>query len=338
MRWWWFGPAVTKAELEREMRLMKEGGIGGFEVQPVYPLAWTTPPRASKTSPTCPVNFSSLRSPPESTRTWLAHGSNARQRLAVRRAAGLDRDAAGKLRSKRVVARRRRRMPVPDIGAGERLLAVFLAPHAGPNARMARPRGDRNRGGRRTLPETAGSHEVLFFISSRSGMMVKRAAVGAEGFVLNHYDRAAVEQYSKNVGDRLLQVLRRNRRTPSSATAWRCTGLDRPTFSTSSKKRRGYDLKPLLAGAGARRRPGHRGHPPRLGPDADGVVRRTFMAPMHDGRSATSTLFRIQGYGMPPATISSNACADLPEGEGSAWKTVRASRWAASASHLLGGR
>src|SRR5437763_634039 len=34
MRWWWFGPAVTKPELEREMRLMKDGGIGGFEVQP----------------------------------------------------------------------------------------------------------------------------------------------------------------------------------------------------------------------------------------------------------------------------------------------------------------
>src|SRR6266498_4560134 len=39
MRWWWFGPAVTKPQLEREMRLMKAGGIGGFEVQPVYPLA-----------------------------------------------------------------------------------------------------------------------------------------------------------------------------------------------------------------------------------------------------------------------------------------------------------
>ena len=23
MRWWWFGPAVNKVELEREMRLMK---------------------------------------------------------------------------------------------------------------------------------------------------------------------------------------------------------------------------------------------------------------------------------------------------------------------------
>src|SRR6267378_1273951 len=39
MRWWWFGPAATRPELEREMRVMKEGGIGGFEVQPVYPVA-----------------------------------------------------------------------------------------------------------------------------------------------------------------------------------------------------------------------------------------------------------------------------------------------------------
>jgi hypothetical protein len=25
MRWWWFGPTVEKSQLEREMRLMKEG-------------------------------------------------------------------------------------------------------------------------------------------------------------------------------------------------------------------------------------------------------------------------------------------------------------------------
>src|SRR5512137_2909743 len=39
VRWWWFGPAVTRPQLEREMKLMKAGGIGGFEVQPTYPLA-----------------------------------------------------------------------------------------------------------------------------------------------------------------------------------------------------------------------------------------------------------------------------------------------------------
>src|SRR6478672_4363743 len=38
MRWWWFGAAVTKPEIERELRVMKDAGIGGVEVQPVYPL------------------------------------------------------------------------------------------------------------------------------------------------------------------------------------------------------------------------------------------------------------------------------------------------------------
>src|SRR5580698_925584 len=38
VRWWWFGPAVTRPELAREMEQMKAGGFGGFEIQPVYPL------------------------------------------------------------------------------------------------------------------------------------------------------------------------------------------------------------------------------------------------------------------------------------------------------------
>src|SRR5690348_15538690 len=51
VRWWWFGPAVDKRELEREMLRMKEGGIGGFEVQPVYPLALDDPQRGFKNLP-----------------------------------------------------------------------------------------------------------------------------------------------------------------------------------------------------------------------------------------------------------------------------------------------
>ena len=38
MRWWWFGSAVEEAELERELNVMKAAGIGGVEIQPVYPL------------------------------------------------------------------------------------------------------------------------------------------------------------------------------------------------------------------------------------------------------------------------------------------------------------
>src|SRR5215471_16138370 len=51
MRWWWFGPSVTKPEIERELRVMKEGGIGGVEVQPVYPLLPDDPQNGIKNIP-----------------------------------------------------------------------------------------------------------------------------------------------------------------------------------------------------------------------------------------------------------------------------------------------
>src|ERR1700750_206101 len=43
MRWWWFGPAVTKSELQRELEQMKAAGIGGVEVAPLYPQALDDP-------------------------------------------------------------------------------------------------------------------------------------------------------------------------------------------------------------------------------------------------------------------------------------------------------
>src|SRR5258708_39733841 len=43
VRWWWFGPFVTPEEIEAEMRRMKEGGFGGFELAVVYPMALDDP-------------------------------------------------------------------------------------------------------------------------------------------------------------------------------------------------------------------------------------------------------------------------------------------------------
>ncbi len=47
MRWWWFGPAVTNAELQKELRTMRRAGIGGVEIQPVYPLVLDDEKRGS---------------------------------------------------------------------------------------------------------------------------------------------------------------------------------------------------------------------------------------------------------------------------------------------------
>src|SRR5947207_2301166 len=38
MRWWWFGPAVTNPEIQRELEQMKAAGIGGVEIATLYPL------------------------------------------------------------------------------------------------------------------------------------------------------------------------------------------------------------------------------------------------------------------------------------------------------------
>ena len=73
MRWWWFGPSVTRAGIERELRLMKEGGIGGVEIQPVYPLALDDPASGLVTHPflSASTRFASTSRISRST-TWRA--------------------------------------------------------------------------------------------------------------------------------------------------------------------------------------------------------------------------------------------------------------------------
>jgi hypothetical protein len=44
-RWWWFGGAVTPDEITRELTLMKEAGLRGVELQPVYPVEVDDPQR-----------------------------------------------------------------------------------------------------------------------------------------------------------------------------------------------------------------------------------------------------------------------------------------------------
>ena len=144
MRWWWFGPAVTKPQLEREMRLMKEGGIGGFEVQPVYPVALDDETAGIKTFPFLSDEFIDA----------LRFTSEKARELGLRFDLTLGSgwpfggpfvplsDAAGKLRYENVkVSANSRRVKVPDIGIGEKLLAVFVAQHSKqlyPHAKPAR--------------------------------------------------------------------------------------------------------------------------------------------------------------------------------------------------------
>lgn len=186
-------------------------------------------------------------------------------------------------------------------------------------------------------PGGQGSREVLFFISSRTGMMVKRPSAGAEGFVLNHYDRGALTAYLERVGDRLLQAFGAN---PPYAVF--CDSLEvyesdwTPDFLDQFRTRRGYDLKPYLPALVADAGPHTAALRHDWGQTLTELLNERFVSPMQEWAHQNQTRFRLQGYGTPPATLSSNARVDLPEGEGAQWKTLSATRWASSASHIYG--
>lgn len=39
VHWWWFGPAVTRPEVERELKVMHRAGIASVLIYPVYPIS-----------------------------------------------------------------------------------------------------------------------------------------------------------------------------------------------------------------------------------------------------------------------------------------------------------
>ena len=123
---------------------------------------------------------------------------------------------------------------------------------------------------------------------------------------------------------------------PSFATASRCTARTGPlTLPAEFARRRGYDLLAVLY---------------RLtvdGPDAARLradyhrtlvelYEENFVAVCQRWAARRGVPFRIQGYGTPPATISSYRFADMFEGEGWGWREITQTRWASSAAHLYG--
>src|SRR6202522_256059 len=51
VRWWWFGAAVVKPEILRELQQMKADGIGGAELAFEYPLVLDDPAKNLKNLP-----------------------------------------------------------------------------------------------------------------------------------------------------------------------------------------------------------------------------------------------------------------------------------------------
>jgi len=345
MRWWWFGPSATRSELKRELEQMKAAGIGGVEIATPYPLALDDPQTGFH-------NYSFVSD---------EHLDNLRFAAEEARKLGMRVDitlgsgwpfggphipvtqAAGELRVESVpVGADVASIPVPALEPGEQMLAVFVAPAAngGADFRQAKQMPTPS-GARMDLAELSTARVVLFFISSRTGMMVKRAAQGAAGFVLDHYDATAIQNHLVAVGDRLLSAFGDRPPYAIFSDSLEDYGSDwTPELLSEFQRRRGYDLKPLLPALVGDIGPITAAVRHDWGQTLTELANERYLQPIHDWAHRHSTLFRSQTYGYPPVTLSSNRFEDLPEGEGKAtinmWLQFSDTRWAASAGHLFG--
>ncbi|WP_206244369.1 glycosyl hydrolase [Novosphingobium terrae] len=329
VRWWWFGPAVEDKEIDREIAAMKAGGFGGFEVQPTYPLSPDDPAHGLNNLPYLSDAFIAR----------LAHaGETARRegmRIDVTIGSGWPfggphvpvTQAASMIRMVSVdLPRNQTSACAPAPQAGEQLLAAYAD-----GQRIGLTDGCAS------LPGNSSLRQITFAIASRTGQQVKRAAVGAEGFVIDHVDASAVQHHLAVVGGRLLQAFPKDQppyamfsdSLEAYGSNW--TG-DLPQ---QFRQRRGYDLLD---------------HIPALihqGPESEAVrydwartlselVDERYLSPITAWAQNHNTRFRAQVYGFPPPTLSSNALVTLPEGEGADWRSFTSTRWATSAAHLYG--
>ncbi|WP_460797715.1 glycosyl hydrolase [Microbacterium sp. GXF0217] len=187
------------------------------------------------------------------------------------------------------------------------------------------------------LPKGAGPRTLVVATAGPTGQLVKRAADGAEGPVLDHYSREAVEHHLRTMGETLLRAAG----GADFVHAVFCDSLEvydadwTPALVEEFEARRGYDPRSSLfhlrlsGSAGATFRADyHR--------TLSELAEENFLDVVHRWASSHDVLFRVQNYGQPPVRVSGYRHADLIEGEGWGWLGIPQTKWASSAAHHLG--
>jgi hypothetical protein len=341
VRWWWFGPAVVKPELEQEMKYMKEGGFGGFEVQPTYPLALDGQyPGLRNFQFLSPeffdmIGFVAAKAKDLGLRFDLTLGSGWPYGGPM-----FTRDeAAQSIGNGGSVQVQPGQASVAPAAGGANIIAAVLGPILGvaDPAQAYLPLKVAN--GAAQLPANLqGATQVQFFVYAPANLMqVKRPALGAEGFIMDHYSSAAVAKFINQIA--LPEINACGQNLPYSIF---CDSLEisgegwTPELLDEFKKRRGYDLTPLLGSLFDANFPKAAEIRADWGKTIAEVFDDNFVKTFTQLAHDHDTRFRIQAYGTPPTTLTTYADSDMSEGEQYNWRQFSGTRWAASAGHLLG--
>jgi alpha-L-rhamnosidase len=337
MRWWWFGGAVTKPELEKELNDMHNAGIGGVEIQPVYPLMLDDEAKGIKNLPYLSPDFLDAISFANKTarslgmRVDITLGSGwpyGGPHTTLDQSAGCLKIATIPITGNNVNA--------PQLLAGESLIASFVASGTPTSYTAASAQPLPNTANPIIVPATQpGDRVALFFIASHTKQTVKRPSVGAEGLVLDHFSSAAIDEHLTDVATPLIKAFGNQPPYAVFSDSLEVYSADwTANLPTEFQRRRGYNLihhLPELAAGGTPEAEAVRHD---WGETLSDLVRDNYLKPINTWATNHNTKFRSQTYGIPAVTLADESIPTLPEGEGPQWRAYSFTRWASSASHL----
>ncbi|QMV18011.1 hypothetical protein GOB94_04390 [Granulicella sp. 5B5] len=355
VRWWWFGPAVVKPEILHELEQMKADGIGGAELAFVYPEVLDDPAKGLKNLPfLSPAMLDAVRYAQE-------QGRRLGLRIDITLCSGWPyggpstplAQAAGRLRTIEIaVPANATSVSVPTLGQGESFLSASIAkghlsPTGGPQGHLlpGRPVGwDAKSAQPLTLASgtiaigaSSSPRVALFFVAGHTKQEVKRAAVDADGYVLDPFSHQAVATHLEKVGGPLLSAFGSTPPYAIFSDSLEAYGADwTPDLPAQFLRRRGYDLIPHLPElvAGGSSEADKVRHD--WGVTLTELVNENYLTQINNWASEHHTKFRSQTYGEPAVDFSSQNLVALAEGEGPQWRAFSTLRWATSANHVFG--
>jgi alpha-L-rhamnosidase len=361
-RWWWFGGAVAPEEITRELQLMRDAGLGGVEIQPLYPVAVDDAAHGIRN-----IRYFSdewyelLRHAIREGRRlgldvdltlgsgWPYGGPFIPTSLSARRLAVFTRDVVG--------PRPLEWRLTPHLTGDDRIVGVVAAPvgqDEGPELSRSllltdQPRphpGDpREERGMVAWAAPEGEWRVYVLVDQPTGQQVKRPTLGMEGPVLDHFSAEALQVFLRAAGDRVMDEV-----TRGGAPGFRsifCDSLEvygadwTGKLLSEFRRRRGYDLGPYLPALWQ-----------EAGPDTPHVrydyhltlsdlMLDSFFRPLVDWSERRGMKARVQAHGALADVLQAYGVAHIPEGEniflGDRYMVnLRHRRLASSAAHLYG--
>lgn len=317
-RWWWMGSAVDEANLSNQLHTMSESGIGGVEITPIYG-----------------VKGEEAKSIPYLTPHWMrmlyfSESEAKRVGMGVDMSMGTGwpfggpqvsvEDAATRVIVREYTLKGGQSLP-EKISAGENKqdstpwLEKVMAYTKGKEALDLTGHVNADRILDWTAPK-GSDFRVIALFTGKTGQMVKRAAPGGEGLVLNPFDAGAVQRYFAHF-DKAFAGIRGSYPHSFFHDSFEVYGADwTPDFLDRFEERRGYRLEyylpELLAdGDTDRSRRVISDYRETLGD----LLKENFFVAWTEWAHSRGTTTRNQAHGSPANLIDLYAAVDIPEGE-----------------------